>query len=209
MPSTCALSNCTGMPNAMALMIVTLCAASTPSMSNVGSASAYPNACACFSATSKSSPLARISDRMKLVVPLMMPAIHSMRFAVSPSRSALMIGIPPATAASKATTTPLSRAAAKISVPCTRQQRLVGGDHMLAGANRLQHQGAGDAVAADQLDHDVDLGVGDHRPRVAHHARRIAHNGSALAQCPGRPPWRCESRVLRGAGFPAGCVAAR
>ena len=48
----------------------------------------------------------------------MMPAIHSMRFAVSPSRSALMIGTPPATAASKATITFLRCAAAKISLPC-------------------------------------------------------------------------------------------
>src|SRR5450755_2971533 len=61
---------------------------------------------------------------MKLVVPLMIPAIHSIRFAVRPSRSALTIGIPPATAASKATTTPLSRAAAKISVPCTASSAL-------------------------------------------------------------------------------------
>lgn len=49
--------------------------------------------------------LSRISERMKLVVPLMMPAIHSIRLAVSPSRKALMIGMPPATAASKATMT--------------------------------------------------------------------------------------------------------
>src|SRR5436853_5109146 len=35
--------------------------------------------------------------RMKLDVPLMMPAIHSMRFAARPSRSALMIGMPPPT----------------------------------------------------------------------------------------------------------------
>src|SRR5438445_4912345 len=34
---------------------------------------------------------------MKFDVPLMMPAIHSMRFAASPSRSALMIGMPPPT----------------------------------------------------------------------------------------------------------------
>ena len=31
---------------------------------------------------------------MKLVVPLMMPAAHSMRLAVSPSRRALMMGMP-------------------------------------------------------------------------------------------------------------------
>ena len=40
MPSVYALSNCGGTPNAMADRIVNLCAASIPSMSNVGSASA-------------------------------------------------------------------------------------------------------------------------------------------------------------------------
>src|ERR1035441_3286990 len=70
-------------------------------------------------------PRARISERMKFVVPLMIPAIHSMRLAVSPSRSALMMGMPPATAASKATTTPFSRAAAKISVPWIASRALL------------------------------------------------------------------------------------
>ena len=55
----------------------------------------------------------------------MMPATHSMRLAVRPSRSALMIGMPPATAASKATITPRSRAAAKISLPCTASRALL------------------------------------------------------------------------------------
>src|SRR5688572_11800 len=62
-------------------------------------------------------PLSRISERMKLEVPLMMPAIHSMRLADRPSRSALMIGTPPATAASNATITPCFCAAAKIWLP--------------------------------------------------------------------------------------------
>jgi hypothetical protein len=62
---------------------------------------------------------------MKFVVPLMMPATHSMRLAVSPSRSALMIGMPPATAASKATVTPRLRAASKISLPCTASSALL------------------------------------------------------------------------------------
>ena len=65
----------------------------------------------------KGSPLSRISERMKFEVPLMIPAIHSMRFAVRPSRSALMMGMPPATAPSKATITPFFCAAAKISLP--------------------------------------------------------------------------------------------
>ncbi len=62
---------------------------------------------------------------MKLVVPLMMPAIHWMRLAVRPSRSALMMGMPPATAASKATMTPFFCAAAKISLPCTASSALL------------------------------------------------------------------------------------
>ena len=96
--------------------------------------------CASLSTAAKVAPLSRISDRMKLLVPLMMPAIHSMRLAVRPSRSALMIGMPPATAASNATITPAFCAAAKISLPCARQQRLVGGDHVLAVGDRPQHQ---------------------------------------------------------------------
>ncbi|MNN63226.1 hypothetical protein D3C81_1785890 [compost metagenome] len=58
-------------------------------------------------------------------MPLMMPAIHWMRFAVRPSRSALMMGMPPATAASNATITPLRRAASKISLPCTASSALL------------------------------------------------------------------------------------
>src|SRR5207244_20550 len=62
---------------------------------------------------------------MKLLVPLMIPAIHSIRFAVRPSRSALMIGMPPATAASNATITPAFCAAAKISLPCAARSALL------------------------------------------------------------------------------------
>ena len=61
---------------------------------------------------------------MKLLVPLMMPAIHSIRLAVRPSRSALMIGMPPPTAASNATITPRARAASKISLPCRASSAL-------------------------------------------------------------------------------------
>ena len=47
-----------------------------------------------------------------------------MRLAVNPSRNALMIGMPPATAASNATITPLADAAAKISLPCCASSAL-------------------------------------------------------------------------------------
>ena len=52
-----------------------------------------------------------------MVVPLIIPAIHSMRLALRPSRTALIIGTPPATAASNATITPCFCASANISLP--------------------------------------------------------------------------------------------
>ena len=55
-----------------------------------------------------------------------------------------------------------------------RQQRLVGGDNVLAGLDRLHHQRARDAGAADQLDDDIDRRIGEHLRRIAHHLRRIA-----------------------------------
>jgi hypothetical protein len=95
--------------------------------------------CACASTVSNARPLSRISDRMKLLVPLMIPAIHSMRLAVSPSRSALMIGMPPATAASNATITPLAWPREDL-VAVRGEQRLVGGDHVLAVRDGLEDQ---------------------------------------------------------------------
>ena len=57
------------------------------------------------------------------------------------------------------------------------QQGLVGRDHMLARLDGLHDQGLGHAIAADQLDDDVDLGVGDDRTRIAHDLRRVADRG--------------------------------
>src|ERR1700743_1963441 len=108
---------------------------------------------------------------MKFVVPLMMPAIHSMRFAVRPSRKALMIGMPPATAASNATITPCLRAASKISVPCTASSAL------LAAADPIQHELARDRRAADQLDDDVDRRILDDGARIGNDARVVADQG--------------------------------
>ena len=103
---------------------------------------------------------------MKFDVPLMMPAIHSMLFAVRPSRSALMIGMPPATDASNPTITPLACAAAKMSVPWLRQQRLVRGDDVLAVGDRVEHQRARRIDPADELAHDVDVRMPDDDRRV-------------------------------------------
>ena len=48
---------------------------------------------------------------------------------------------------------------------------------MLAGGDGLHHQCPSDAVAANQLDDDVDVRVRDHRPRVTHDLRRVADDG--------------------------------
>jgi hypothetical protein len=51
-----------------------------------------------------------------------------------------MIGMPPATAASKATITPLLLRGGEDLVAVQRDQGLVGGDHVLALLDRAQHQ---------------------------------------------------------------------
>jgi hypothetical protein len=87
--------------NARLARIAALAAASNPSTSAVGSASAKPRAWAASRAASKLTPDVSIMSRMKFVVPLTMP---STRVTVSPardSRSGRMIGMAPATAASK------------------------------------------------------------------------------------------------------------
>ena len=59
-----------------------------------------------------------------------------------------------------------------------REQRLVGGDDVLARGDRLEHQRPGDAGAADQLDDDVDLRAGDHRAGIGEHLGRVADQGA-------------------------------
>src|SRR4029450_10191959 len=120
----------------------------------------------------------------------MIPCTLSIRLATRPSRIERRIGIPPATLASNATSTPRRAAAPKISAPCSAssalfavttclpasierrisrraealcavqpKQPLVRGDDVLAGVDRAQDQPPRGVVAADQLDHDRDLGI--------------------------------------------------
>ena len=49
------------------------------------------------------------------------------------------------------------------------EQCLVGGDHMLAGLNGLHHQLARNAVAANQFDDDINIGVGNDGASVVHY----------------------------------------
>ena len=126
----------------------------------------------------------RISERMKLVVPLMMPAIHSMRLAVSPSRSALMIGMPPATAASKATMTPFSRAAAKISLPCTASSALLAVTTCLPAPIASSTSSRAMPVPPISSTTDVELG---HRDQCA---RVVGDRGGGRRRASGRAPGR-------------------
>ena len=85
----------------------------------------------------------------------------------SPSRSVLMIGMPPPTAASKLSATPFFSASSASATPCLREQRLVGGDDRLAGRERRLDRGLGGiALAADQLDEHVDAGIARERDRI-------------------------------------------
>jgi hypothetical protein len=124
----------------------------------------------------KTQPCSRMALRMKLLVPLMMPASHSMRLAPRPSRKALMMGMLTATAPSKATLTPAAEAAAKISLPCWASKAL------LAVTTGLPRPGPAAASAAavrcrHGLDHHVDLGVGDQGLGVGHQAHLRAQPG--------------------------------
>ena len=52
------------------------------------------------------------------------------------------------------------------------EQRLVGGDDVLAGGDRGQQVLARGLVAADELEHDLDLGIGEHGFDVGGDQRR-------------------------------------
>ena len=59
-----------------------------------------------------------------------------------------------------------------------REQRLVCGDDVLAGLDRVHHQHARDAIAADQLDDDVDLGMRDHLAAIGHDLHLVADDAA-------------------------------
>ena len=103
---------------------------------------------------------------MKLVVPLMMPASHWIRLAERPSRSALMMGMPPRHGRLEGHHHALLLGGGENLVAMHGQQGLVGGDHVLAVLDGLQDQLLGHAVAADELHHNVDFRIRHHRESV-------------------------------------------
>ncbi len=62
------------------------------------------------------------------------------------------------------------------------EQRLVGGDHMLTVFDGLEHQVAGHGVTADQLDHDVDVGVVDHGKGIVNDLDRAASQVAGMVK---------------------------
>ena len=127
------------------------------------------------------------------MVPLTMPITRVMRSPTSDSRSGRMIGMPPATAASKRRSTPAASAAWNSSAPALGQELLVAGDDRLAGLERAEDQLAGRLDAADELDDDVDVGIVDDRPRVGGEDARAAGRWRA-AWCRSRTATRVTSR---------------
>ena len=90
-----------------------------------------------------------------------------MRFAASPSRNALITGMPPATAASNASGTPRSSAAAASAAPCTASIALLAVTTGLPAAMRRLHQRARRPVrTTDQFHDHIDRRIGRQRHRV-------------------------------------------
>ena len=131
-------------------------------------------------------------------MPLTMPLIRSMRFPARPSRIALMIGMPPATADSNATVTPFSCAAANTSLPCRAMSALSRSPRACLprwpGA-RAREQ----ARSPDDLDHDGDLGTSDDLERIFAERNAIgcADSGLARGHAPPPPPPRIARPARR------------
>ena len=117
-PSYRTWSRWTGVSNASRARIAILAAASRPSTSSDGSASAYPSRCASASASSNAIPVRAISVRMKLVVPLTIPCTRSIVAPASDSWITRITGTTPATAPSNRSCTPSARATSHSSSPC-------------------------------------------------------------------------------------------
>ena len=101
------------------------------------------------------------------MVPLRMPITRVTGSPRRLSRNGRMSGIPPATAASNRRSTPLRIGGREQFGADVGEQFLVAGDDRLAGRQRSRDQFACRLDAADHLDHEIDVGIGDHGQRVA------------------------------------------
>ncbi len=117
---------------------------------------------------------------MKLLVPFRIARISITWLAVIAAPRTWMIGIPPATAASKAIAFPASRAAANSSGPCSHRRALLAVTTFFPALSSFQDELAGGAEGADELDHDIDVRRADEREGVVgQHPRRRGGPGLA------------------------------
>ena len=161
-----------------------LAAASKPSTSAVGSASAYPSAVASSSASWKLGPgcvhtgqnevggaVDDAGDPPDLVAVQRLAQRAQQRDGPGHRRLVVEVGIA------------LGRGVVQ-GRPVLGQQRLVGGDDALAGPKRLDQPGPGRLDPADHLDHDVDVVALDQTERVGGEQRRST--GRSPRSRPGR-----------------------
>ncbi len=119
--------------------------------------------------------------RMKLVVPLTIPWMRSIGVAASDSSSTRTTGTAPATAASKRSRTPCSRAVSNSSSPCWESSCLLAVTTSLPARIAASRYSRAGSIAADQLDEQV--GVREDLREVPAGARQhAADHGPAAVE---------------------------
>ena len=111
---------------------------------------------------------------MKLLVPLMMPAIHSIRFAVKSFAQRLDDRNAACDRRLECEHHAVRACGVEQLVTVPREQRLIGGDDVLAARDRIERKRVRGLVTAHQLDNDVDVRVTNHVVEV----RRDRHFGA-------------------------------
>ena len=94
------------------------------------------------------------------MVPLTIPVTRSICSPASVSASGRMMGMPPPTAASNSSGTPVPLGGGDQLRPAGGDQLLVGGDHRLARLQGGEHEVAGRVATTHHLDDERHLGVG-------------------------------------------------
>ena len=151
--------------------IAVLAAASSPSTSSVGSASAYPRRCASASASPYERPPS-IAPRMKFVVPLTMPSTRWTLVTTSASRKHLDHGDRSADGGLEAKLHPARCRCLEELRAAPGEELLVGRDDRAPRAEQLEHVAARRIDASHHLRHEPDRAIRTNRREVfGEHAR--------------------------------------
>ena len=113
-------------------------------------------------------------------MPLRMPWTARIAVGGQAFAQALMIGMPPATAASKASATPLRSAAARQLGAVMGQQRLVGGDDVLAAVSAVSINDRGGRRSRRSARPPHPLGIGGQRSPASSYQRTRARVDAAV-----------------------------